>query len=140
MTYLKTSVGITWIMGNVFIWSSVEPCIGIVCACLPTLQSLLRYTIARVFGTSIGRNTDISGSIRAAARRGISRKPRIPPDWDEALLVTHDVQVEMDGLKGNDSKEGNIKVDTDFRMVEEQRNYENGVWFFFFFSGGDKSW
>lgn len=51
----------------------------------------------------------------------------MPPDWDEALLVTHDVQVEMDGLKGNDSNEGNIKVDTDFRMVEEQRNYENGV-------------
>lgn len=39
----------TWAMSQVFIWSCVEPLIGIVCACLPTYGPLVRhwYTVSR---------------------------------------------------------------------------------------------
>ena len=37
----------TWAMCQVFIWSCVEPFIGIVCACLPTYAPLVR----RWYGT-----------------------------------------------------------------------------------------
>lgn len=33
------------------------------------------------------------------------------PGWDETLLMTHAVQVEMDGLRSNDSDEGNTVVE-----------------------------
>lgn len=39
--FVKT-VDITWLMGPVFIWSSVEPSIGILSACLPNLRPLFR--------------------------------------------------------------------------------------------------
>ncbi|KAK1145216.1 hypothetical protein N8T08_004368 [Aspergillus melleus] len=51
MTFLKSSVDITWIMGDVFIWSSVEPCVGILCACLPTIRPLLRSAFRRLLGS-----------------------------------------------------------------------------------------
>ncbi|EHA25632.1 hypothetical protein ASPNIDRAFT_141890, partial [Aspergillus niger ATCC 1015] len=35
---------ITWMMGPLFIWSSIEPSVAIVCACLPHLGPLVRLT------------------------------------------------------------------------------------------------
>ncbi|ODM18128.1 hypothetical protein SI65_05999 [Aspergillus cristatus] len=121
MTFLKSSVDITWIMSDVFIWSSVEPCIGIVCTCLPTLQPLLRYAIARVFGTNMVQNTGTSESIQAVVKRDTNQKPCMRSDCDEALLMTHAVQVEMGGLRNDNSNGGKIMVNTDFR-VEEHHN------------------
>lgn len=128
MTFLKTSLDVTWIMGNVFIWSSVEPCIGIVCACLPTLQPLFRYMIARVFGTSRERYMDNSGPVVPATvkRKSTRRKPHKPLDWDEALLTTNAVQVEMGDVRTDGSEDGKITVNTDFRMGEEQRQGYSG--------------
>ncbi|CAL5867485.1 uncharacterized protein PFLUO_LOCUS1704 [Penicillium psychrofluorescens] len=123
MTFLESSLDVTWTMGNVFIWSSVEPCIGIVCACLPTLQPLLRYTIARVFGTSRERYMNNSEPVAPALvnRKSMRRKPNKPLDWDEALLTTSAVQVEMGDVRTDGSEDGKITVNTDFRMGEEQR-------------------
>lgn len=45
----------------------------------------------------------------------------MPPDWDEALLMTYAVQVEMGGLRDDGSDGGKVMVDTDFR-VEEHHN------------------
>ncbi|KAJ5466667.1 hypothetical protein N7539_009396 [Penicillium diatomitis] len=42
LTYLKNTVDITWYMSDVYVWSTVEPCLGIICACLPALQPLVR--------------------------------------------------------------------------------------------------
>ncbi|KZF23478.1 hypothetical protein L228DRAFT_238042 [Xylona heveae TC161] len=44
----------TWNMAQSFIWSCVEPCIGIVCACLPTLRPLLRTLFPRLFSRASG--------------------------------------------------------------------------------------
>ncbi|PWY73062.1 hypothetical protein BO70DRAFT_389335 [Aspergillus heteromorphus CBS 117.55] len=35
-------VDVTWMMGPVFIWSSIEPAVAIVCACLPHMAPLAR--------------------------------------------------------------------------------------------------
>ncbi|KAL1836299.1 hypothetical protein VTJ49DRAFT_5323 [Mycothermus thermophilus] len=42
MDQLVKSPDFTWAMSKVFIWSCVEPFIGIVCACLPTYAPLVR--------------------------------------------------------------------------------------------------
>lgn len=120
MTFLSRSVDITWIMGNVFIWSSVEPCIGIVCACLPTLQPLLRYTIQRIFGSRVGRYLGSSeNKLSSHTRNAPVRKPR---DWDESLLATQTVRVEMDSMRREDeSDEGRIMIETDFQVIESKR-------------------
>lgn len=73
------------------------------------------------------RSTNNSESIRIAARRVINRKLRMPPDWDEALLVTHNVQIEMAGLRGNNRSDETIKVEMDFRVTEEQRSDQTGL-------------
>lgn len=36
------AVDVTWLMGPVFIWSTIEPSVAIVCACLPHLSPLTR--------------------------------------------------------------------------------------------------
>ncbi|RAK98789.1 putative integral membrane protein Pth11-like [Aspergillus ibericus CBS 121593] len=119
MTFLSNSLDITWIMGNVFIWSSVEPCIGIVCACLPTLQPLLRHSIQRIFGSRAGRYWGSSENKQFSRNGRIVRRPR---DWDESLLATQTVLVEMDGKRGEDENEdGKIVIETEFRMAEESK-------------------
>lgn len=42
MNKLVHSTDFTWAMCQVFIWSCVEPFIGILCACLPTYAPLVR--------------------------------------------------------------------------------------------------
>lgn len=56
--YLKVfidAVDITWVMGPVFIWSAIEPSMGIVSACLPhlgPLRRLVRNKIASTWGSN----------------------------------------------------------------------------------------
>ncbi|OJJ42185.1 hypothetical protein ASPZODRAFT_77553 [Penicilliopsis zonata CBS 506.65] len=109
MTFLATSADITWIMGNVFIWSSVEPCIGIVCACLPTLQPLLRHSLhSLVSRIHSSQNTP-------------RRVNQIMPDWDEACLTTHAVQIKMGSAGSAAAPDGKITVETDFQLDELRR-------------------
>ncbi|GLI76665.1 hypothetical protein PoHVEF18_004939 [Penicillium ochrochloron] len=42
LTCLKGTLDITWVMSDVYVWSTVEPCLGIICACLPALQPLVQ--------------------------------------------------------------------------------------------------
>ncbi|CAG8893019.1 unnamed protein product [Penicillium egyptiacum] len=119
ITFLRTSADYTWVMGKFFVWSSVEPCIGILCACLPTLHPLLRLVIARMFGTSTGRYGGVPKKKQEVAnKRTFIRRPR-PLDWDETLLTTHDIQVEMSGVRRDHAEDGQITVDMEFRIVEE---------------------
>ncbi|PWY66393.1 hypothetical protein BO94DRAFT_332575 [Aspergillus sclerotioniger CBS 115572] len=122
-------VDATWNLGNVFIWSSVEPSIGIVCACLPVLQPLFR--------TIINRHANAP---KRAAKKGVRFAPDIMSKIngddrkqrrdDEAVLTTTSIHVEMDSVgKGRISDEEDsigydlmsIKVQKDFQMEEEHR-------------------
>ena len=42
LTFMDGAVDITWTLSNVYVWSTVEPCVGIICACLPVLQPIIR--------------------------------------------------------------------------------------------------
>ncbi|KAE8393371.1 hypothetical protein BDV23DRAFT_149550 [Aspergillus alliaceus] len=66
MTFLAKDPDITWVMGNVYLWSTIEPCIGILCACLPTLNALLRRTTTLLFGSKAER---LFGSLSLSASR-----------------------------------------------------------------------
>lgn len=117
ITFLRTE-DLTWIVGEVFIWSSIEPCIGILCACLPTLHPLFRSIVSRMFRSRMGRYVQASRKQEAANKRTLVRRPR-PLDWDETLLTTHNIQVEMSGIRRDHADDGQITVDMDFRIVEE---------------------
>ncbi|KAK2765873.1 hypothetical protein FQN53_006771 [Emmonsiellopsis sp. PD_33] len=137
MTYLSKSPDFTWIMGDVFIWSSVEPSIGIVCACLPTLQPLLHRTVNTIFGSDAAERFG-TGPKRSAAylRQGKSgsagskgvlepayeateRKRRIkrmqlwPAEDETQLTTTTATHVEMDSLK----RSGTSDIDDDDGMA-----------------------
>lgn len=42
ITFLKNSIDITWTISSVYVWSTLEPCISIICACLPALQPVIQ--------------------------------------------------------------------------------------------------
>jgi hypothetical protein len=44
---LTKSRDISWAKSDVFIWSSVEPSVGIISCCLPTLRGLMIWTLNR---------------------------------------------------------------------------------------------
>ncbi|KAI9730001.1 MAG: hypothetical protein M1834_006199 [Cirrosporium novae-zelandiae] len=70
---LKTTADFTWVMGRCFIWSSVEPCIGIVCACLPTLRPLFRGVFKGWFNTSARGKSSVMGNSGTDIRSGHNR-------------------------------------------------------------------
>lgn len=48
ITYLHNNIDITWALGDVAVWSTIEPCIGIICACLPVLQPFVRSLVKKM--------------------------------------------------------------------------------------------
>ncbi|PYI06949.1 hypothetical protein BO78DRAFT_367638 [Aspergillus sclerotiicarbonarius CBS 121057] len=89
---------VTWMMGPVFIWSSIEPSVAIVCACLPHLAPLARLAHLQLLssrGDKSGRPTSPSVPWRS---RG-SGDPNLPPtdsrlsqlerSWDLATGRSH---------------------------------------------------
>lgn len=48
LTFLEGNPDITWTLSDVSVWSTVEPCIGIICACLPVLQPFLRSVVKKL--------------------------------------------------------------------------------------------
>ncbi|GKZ73649.1 hypothetical protein AnigIFM60653_010805 [Aspergillus niger] len=62
---------ITWMMGPLFIWSSIEPSVAIVCACLPHLGPLVRLTRIRILSSqgSKGNHMPFTGSPWQSSRR-----------------------------------------------------------------------
>jgi hypothetical protein len=55
---LRTSTDVTYSMGNVFIWSSVEPAIGIVSLCSISLRPTLQKVLSTVLGTTSPQPSD----------------------------------------------------------------------------------
>ncbi|UNI23777.1 hypothetical protein JDV02_009577 [Purpureocillium takamizusanense] len=57
LAFRSDSMNPTWEFFEVGLWSAVEICIGIVCACLPSLRLLLVHAFPKQFGTSARRDT-----------------------------------------------------------------------------------
>ncbi|KAK1659591.1 hypothetical protein BDP55DRAFT_697612 [Colletotrichum godetiae] len=118
--YLKqfsTATDITWMMGPVAIWSSVEPSVGILSACLPSFKPLLRAIRGRKIDSS---SLDGKGSTYPLGSRGTrSTRPRLRLD-DEIALQSRIVGGEGCGSvhSGHDSEFGrHIHVKTDFKQI-----------------------
>ncbi|CAL5872881.1 uncharacterized protein PFLUO_LOCUS7150 [Penicillium psychrofluorescens] len=61
---MTENMDITWNFGRGFIWSSIEPSLGIISACLPTLRPLVRY----IFPSGLGRSQKTSDFYRLKER------------------------------------------------------------------------
>lgn len=84
ITFLDGNMDLTWALSDVNVWSTVEPCIGIICACLPALQPLIRLIAKRIpskqhFGA--GRRTATIQRPRPFSRHTKSRKSSIHEVW-----------------------------------------------------------
>lgn len=58
------AIDVTWLMGPVFIWSTIEPSVAIVCACLPHLAPLARLAGQSVFSSVDSQKTTTATSGR----------------------------------------------------------------------------
>ena len=146
---MKSSVDITWVIGDAMIWSNVEPCIGIVSACLPTLRPLLRrIPKLGLFSSHLARGSrsnskpampgmdpdSIADSAnRSAYRSANGKRGRFRPEDDEIYLTTDvgrgsslrkydDVLVTNESAGSeNDSDPMQIRVNHKFQWSEENR-------------------
>ncbi|KAL7619869.1 hypothetical protein AAE478_010415 [Parahypoxylon ruwenzoriense] len=69
------AVDLTWVMAHVFLWSSIEPAVGILSACLPSLRPLYRRAKNKV---SSNATRDAGGS---SANWGVSKGSRGPNSY-----------------------------------------------------------
>ncbi|KAL3296981.1 integral membrane protein [Colletotrichum asianum] len=118
--YLKvfsTATDITWMMGPVAIWSSVEPSVGIFSACLPSFKPLLRAIRGNNMASS---SSGDKGSIYPLGSKGArSTRPRLRLD-DEIALQSQAVGGEGSGSvhSENGSELGrHIRVKTDNKQT-----------------------
>ncbi|KAL2835487.1 hypothetical protein BJY01DRAFT_252611 [Aspergillus pseudoustus] len=141
ITKMKSSVDITWVIGDAMIWSNVEPCIGIVSACLPTLRRLLRH-IPQLRGFS-SRGSALSENVRnsksnhpshepdrmanrSAYGSGPSKRGYFRPEEDEICLTTdvgraggRDKAASAKSLKSREETRTQIRVNQRFEWSEQ---------------------
>jgi hypothetical protein len=125
---LVQTTDISWAKSDVFIWSSVEPSIGIISGCLPTLRPLLIYvlhpwrklvlSIGKSFSTEQGSNQYQMNPVETISKkrtRKISKRDEL-----ESLQFT---QLEDDVKVGED---GTVVAD---RGTRPRPNHEHsGSW------------
>lgn len=70
------ALDVTWHMGPVFIWSSVEPSIGILSACLPSLRPLWSHLRAKVSSYYPSHDDHQSRNTQESKTFGAQKSPR----------------------------------------------------------------
>ncbi|PYH85779.1 hypothetical protein BO82DRAFT_350596 [Aspergillus uvarum CBS 121591] len=76
-----SSTNLTWLMGPVFIWSSIEPSVAVVCACMPHLAPLARLahrTLASKFHSrrSTTESSERPRKLPSGSRQGVQKGHR----------------------------------------------------------------
>lgn len=146
MGELARAKDVTFILVNIFLWSFVEPCIGIVCACLPTLRPLLQKVSRVLFGTEFGKSFSSGPGISPGLVRtqqsttadgtkkqkngfqrmkgAVGEKPesgngrmRLRPTEDETALTTVSAHFEMDDFIRNGASDAD----------SESQNQSSGI-------------
>ena len=115
------------------IWSSIEPTVGVLCACLPTLGPVLnRHALESMISSVLSFFTIHSNHSEATSvplsldrpkkpKNDATARPFYPMD-DEQSLVT-DARGQRDSPEeGNTLSSKKIQVDTSFNMEVEGRN------------------
>ncbi|KAF2627326.1 hypothetical protein BU25DRAFT_341779 [Macroventuria anomochaeta] len=111
---LVKTTDVSWAKSDVFIWSSVEPSIGIISGCLPTLRPLMLQIMQSWFNfIPSGRSSSGKGS------RSISLKPIETIGQKRMRKIS-----EQDTLGGSQFTELNNDGDAD----EERRGHHSRTW------------
>lgn len=84
------AVDVTWLMGPVFIWSTIEPSVAVVCACLPHLAPLARLAQRSILSSYQSENSAITPSGRSRRLRGDSGKERSTANLSSGRVPTFD--------------------------------------------------
>ncbi|RFU23554.1 hypothetical protein B7463_g12784, partial [Scytalidium lignicola] len=118
LSKMFNSADLTWGMSQAFIWSSVEPNIGIVCACLPTLYPLVRRCLPAwfpgssvnassqpVYGTGASRLRSQNGDFYALSDR--SKDPHKDNKSEDEIGLTSEIQANR---RPNGSTEDDISL------------------------------
>ncbi|KAJ5114638.1 hypothetical protein NUU61_000397 [Penicillium alfredii] len=137
MSKLKTDLDITWVMGYVYMWSTVEPAVGIICSCLPTLQPFLRMAFRSLksvgsrhrYGYGNSEGTQNSNALHRLSRygQGDTKAPHLCVDDDEARLTAHSPAEPPHGFSrdrensGDDSDPYSITVTHGIQWRQENR-------------------
>ncbi|CAI7662057.1 unnamed protein product [Penicillium palitans] len=99
------AVDVTWLMGPVFIWSTIEPSVAVVCACLPHLAPLARLAHRSILSSYRSENSAIMPSERPRRPRGEleqgchtaslsgSRGPTFDYGFDKLKRDAHDEEI-----------------------------------------------
>ncbi|KAJ4334064.1 hypothetical protein N0V87_007117 [Didymella glomerata] len=114
ITRLVRTTDISWAKSDVFIWSSVEPSIGIISGCLPTLRPLMLHVLQSWF--------NFIPSTRSSSGKG-SRSISINPIETIGKKRTRKIS-KQDTLGGSQFTELNDNVDAD----EERRGQHSRAW------------
>ncbi|KAI7088873.1 hypothetical protein KC356_g2985 [Hortaea werneckii] len=81
-----------WTIAPVYIWSSVEPFVGIICACLPTLSPLFKrfWTARRTQSSSrmTPNSEDLYDTISGSRNKHLRKLPRGLSADDEVMLTS----------------------------------------------------
>jgi hypothetical protein len=92
---------VTWLMGPVFIWSTIEPSVAVVCACLPHLAPLARLAHRSILsslnsqsaGISSERPGGQSSSGQGPQRNKINHGPKLDYGFDKTKRNAHDDEI-----------------------------------------------
>lgn len=124
----QASEDFTYDLANIIIWSAIEPCFGIICACLPTLGPIFRgrspeSLIGRLSGLFNGGSS--SSKVGGSPSDGFSKRSLGSRNGSSRAVTANE-----DAEKGNVGEDGRIVVEKTYSMtVTEQSggNISDGV-------------
>lgn len=129
------SADLTWNMSQAFIWSSVEPNIGIVCACLPTLRPLMRRLIPKWFagssfksGSTPNYGTDYSSRLRSQTGDFYALTDRNTPNKDKSddeMGLTNDFKSDGQQPRANTGDSTSPDINHNGIMVKHEINWSS---------------
>ncbi len=124
---LTKEVDVSWILGPAFAWSSLEPSIAIISACLPTYAPLFRFLKNKGSASRskdyIGRSTgQVGNHSQVGAGAAFGNQAHIRIEDDEMELTAKSGGTETDSMSRHSSdKQGGIMVRHQFRVASDNR-------------------
>ncbi|KAL9611584.1 MAG: hypothetical protein Q9167_003773 [Letrouitia subvulpina] len=85
------------------IWSGVEICVGIICACAPVLKAFIKYCKPRLFGTTGSREDQSTGQPAKESWWSQWNVSWYPSRWRQGSDKSDSTRIEEDRHKGRGS-------------------------------------
>ncbi|ETS85356.1 hypothetical protein PFICI_03381 [Pestalotiopsis fici W106-1] len=99
------SIDMTWLMGEICVWSSIEPSVGIVSACLPNLRPIFGKLRGAVSSKS-SRNTYIANN-SMGSRGNWSQKPGSTVAKNHGSVYKREDEVQLTNLADSSNEDVN---------------------------------